>query len=443
MSLLGDHKVIHAQTREVVFNVYNYFYKHKNTSVSVSEIKQSVHEATGVSVRTIERIIQEGNTASNSDKKKFTSPGKKRPRRNSVRSLPEYQIRIVRDMIYDFHRIDERRVTVSALRHKMQAELEWEGSNTSLRRILTDLGFKFRCTQNNRKVLLERLDIRALRIDYLQKIKHFRDTNRPIVYIDETYIHSSHTSSKMWTDESTKGLFRNISKGPRLIIVHAGGNMGFIPNALLIFKSGVKTGDYHSDMNAENYGRWLEEKLTPNLPTNSVVVIDNAPYHNTQENHAPTSNSRKNLMIEWLTLKGIPFDTTMLKPQLYQVIKRYKDQYITYKFDEILQRNGHTVLRLPPYHPDLNPIELIWATVKNNVAARNINFKMEDVRKLTEEEFSRITQEDWQQRCKHVVNIEDKYLESEILVDETTESLIINVNNESDSDDDDFSSEED
>lgn len=443
MSLIGDHKVIHAQTREVVFNVYNYFYKHKGTSVPLSEIKECVHEATGVSVRTIERVIHEGNTASNNDERIFTSPGKKRQRTKSVRSLPEYQIRIVRDMIYNFHRTDERRVTISALRQKMHDELEWKGSNTSLRRILSDLGFKFRCTQNNRKVLIERLDIRALRIDYLQKIKYFRETNRPIVYIDETYIHSGHTSSKMWSDESRKGLFKNISKGPRLIIVHAGGNMGFIPNALLIFKSGAKTGDYHSDMNAKNFGRWIEERLIPHLPTNSVVVIDNAPYHNTQTNHAPTSNSKKNEMIEWLTFKNIAFDSSMLKPQLYQLIKRYKSQYITYKFDEILRHNGHTVLRLPPYHPDLNPIELIWATVKNNVAARNVNFKIEDVRKIAEEEFSRISEQDWQKCCKHVVNIENKYFESEILVDERIESLIIDVNNESDSDDDNFSSEED
>jgi hypothetical protein len=32
---------------------------------------------------------------------------------------------------------------------------------------------------------------------------------------------------------------RRISKGQRVIMVHEGGKDGFIPNALLIFKSGV------------------------------------------------------------------------------------------------------------------------------------------------------------------------------------------------------------
>jgi hypothetical protein len=39
-----------------------------------------------------------------------------------------------------------------------------------------------------------------------------------------------------------------------------------------------KTGDYHSDMNYTDYGTGLKERLIPNLPPNSVLVIDNAPY---------------------------------------------------------------------------------------------------------------------------------------------------------------------
>jgi hypothetical protein len=92
-----------------------------------------------------------------------------------------------------------------------------------------------------------------------------------------------------------------------IIFVHAGGEMGFVPNALLIFKSGCKSksSDYHDDMNAENYETWLKEKLIPNLPQNSVVVTDNASYHNVQLNRAPTSASRKSEMKEWLMQKNI------------------------------------------------------------------------------------------------------------------------------------------
>ena len=51
-------------------------------------------------------------------------------------------------------------------------------------------------------------------------------------------------------------------------MVHAGSNQGFIPNALLVFKSNQTTGDYHHDMNNMNFEKWLVDKLIPNLPPN-------------------------------------------------------------------------------------------------------------------------------------------------------------------------------
>lgn len=40
--------------------------------------------------------------------------------------------------------------------------------------------------------------------------------------------------------------------------------------------------------------------------------------------------------------------------------------------DEMFKKNNHDVLRLPPYHPDLNPIEMVWAAIKGHVAAKNV-----------------------------------------------------------------------
>lgn len=283
---------------------------------------------------------------------------------------------------------------------------------------------------------MEKTDIRALRIAYLKKIKKYRSENRPIVFLDESYIHSGHTNSRSWSDDSSNGLFAEISKGQRLIMIHAGGEMGFIPNALLLFKSGTKSGDYHDEMNGKNYEKWLIEKLIPNLPEKSVIVTDNAPYHNVQLNPAPTSNSKKAEMIDWLTQKNMSFSSTMLKPELYSIIKQNKDQHKTYKFDFLLQQHGHTVLRLPPYHPDLNPIELIWATIKNAVAKLNVTFKLDDVSRLAQIEFAKITPVEWKKRCDHVIKIEDNYLENEHFVDIQTEELIINLGEDSDSESD-------
>lgn len=64
--------------------------------------------------------------------------------------------------------------------------------------------------------------------------------------------------------------------------------MGFVNNTLLICKSQSKTGDYHGDMNAANFTKWLEKQLIPNLPSHSVIVMDNAAYHCLQKNKIPT-----------------------------------------------------------------------------------------------------------------------------------------------------------
>ncbi|PNF35215.1 hypothetical protein B7P43_G06869 [Cryptotermes secundus] len=131
-----------------------------------------------------------------------------------------------------------------------------------------------------------------------------------------------------------------VLKGQRLIIVHAGGRTGFIPGPLLIFKSHLKTGDYHSEMNATNYQKWLTEKLIPNLPPKSALV-DNAPYHNVQFNKAPTSQTMKAKMMEWLTVNNLPFHDGMLKIQLYNLIKAHKPLHKISVMDNIMAAYGH------------------------------------------------------------------------------------------------------
>jgi len=52
---------------------------------------------------------------------------------------------------------------------------------------------------------------------------------------------------------------------------------------------------------------------------------------------------------------------------------------------------GHEVIRLPPYHCQYNPIELIWAQVKGEVATKNTTFKLADVEKLMHEAIDSVT----------------------------------------------------
>ena len=44
------------------------------------------------------------------------------------------------------------------------------------------------------------------------------------------------------------------------------------------------------------------------------------------------------------------------------------------------KKHGIILLRLPPYHCELNPIKLIWAQIKGYLARNNTAFKIKDVR---------------------------------------------------------------
>lgn len=67
------------------------------------------------------------------------------------------------------------------------------------------------------------------------------------------------------------------------------------------------------------------------------------------------------------------------------LVKNHKPEPVYY-IDELLGEHGHTVIRLPPYHCDLNPIELVWAMVKKRIAEENVGGQ--NVMKLAEEAFS-------------------------------------------------------
>ncbi|CAH2035866.1 unnamed protein product, partial [Iphiclides podalirius] len=78
--------------------------------------------------------------------------------------------------------------------------------------------------------------------------------------------------------------------------------------------------------------------------------------------------------------------------------------------EELLTAHGHEVLRLPPYHCDLNPVEKIWSLVKRKVADKNVEQDPKEIVKSTVEAFESITAEDWTAQCTHVEHLEEEYL---------------------------------
>lgn len=101
-----------------------------------------------------------------------------------------------------------------------------------------------------------------------------------------------------------------------------------------------------------------------NLDGPHIIIMDNASYHSTQLDKAPTTANKKADIIEWLINKGVNADMTMLKCELLGLVATHKPREPVYLLDEAAKQRGHTVIRLPPYHCQYNAIELIWAQIK-------------------------------------------------------------------------------
>ncbi|CAK1595314.1 unnamed protein product [Parnassius mnemosyne] len=136
---------------------------------------------------------------------------------------------------------------------------------------------------------------------------------------------------------------------------------------------------------------------------------------------------------EWLSSKQISFEAKETKVQLLKKVKDVKIQYQSYVVDELAKAVGVEVLRLPPYHCELNPIELVWADVKGYVARKNTTFKMADVKKLLQQALGNISAEKWQNCISHVKKEESKLARLDDNVDKTVDSFVINVTGETSS----------
>jgi hypothetical protein len=175
----------------------------------------------------------------------------------------------------------------------------------TLWRTLQRMGFVYGPTKR-RSTLKERDYVIIARRQYLrQKIGNRNGdggTDRPEVYLDETYLNVNHSNDNTWYFEADgPWVNKPAGKGPRLIIVHAITALGWVRGAKLVFQAKRRTGDYHGQMNSANFTKWFTEQLLPHIPCGSLIVMDNAPYHTElAEDAFPTAKTRKAQLRQWL-----------------------------------------------------------------------------------------------------------------------------------------------
>ena len=93
---------------------------------------------------------------------------------------------------------------------------------------------------------------------------------------------TAYRPAQMKTDGLSSGILeRPVGKGQCLTILHAGSKDGFVPNACLDFRGTKDNPDCHKEMNAEVFAQWFNCQFLPNMPSDSLLVMDNASYHST------------------------------------------------------------------------------------------------------------------------------------------------------------------
>lgn len=158
-----------------------------------------------------------------------------------------------------------------------------------------------------------------MRVEYLKKLNEIKN-KEDIIYLDECGLDERIIKTKGWK-----------KKGERLM-GEVKGQRKWIKRYTIIsaLQNGTKLiakAFYETHTNKEVFLSWIKLHLLPSIKnTNRVIIMDNASFH-------------KNRMIK-----------------------------------EAIELEGHRLLYLPPYSPDLNPIEHKWTHLKTDIRKIKDNY---------------------------------------------------------------------
>lgn len=415
-------KPLTPEEKYCVVTIKQYFDRNKDLFETKASSAELTADAFGIGLATVMRIM----ASYNKDPKSLNKPPQPKGRPSYAVNMSQNQK--VRAFIRQAN-LEGKYITLESIRKFLQEDQPNDICHPStLARTLDRWGFEFGKGIRTQH-LKEKDHVVAARQNYLRKVRRNRSgtdgTIRPVVYLDETYVNKNHSKDFTWYfGEDGPWIQKPTGNGERLIILNAIPKDGWVPNAKTIFNSLRKTGDYHGQMNMGIFQKWFQEKLLPNIPKNSLIILDNASYHNTLSvNSAPTPTCSKERIRNWLESNKIPCSNDSLKAELVEILKKLAPEP-TYAIDEMARTQGHEVIRTPPYHPELQPIEICWAVVKNEVAS-NCEFTMKELEIQLEIAWKKVTAETCRKIIKQVKKIEDKFWEEDAKLEKNVDKDVL------------------
>jgi transposase len=149
---------------------------------------------------------------------------------------------------------------------------------------------------------------------YQEDIKNV--LHQSLVYIDESGIELTICKDRVWGKKSEKLVTKKSGKYYERTNIIAG----------LVNNKPIAPMVFNGSCNTELFNNWVEHFLIKELKPGQVVIMDNASFHKSQ------------------------------------------------KTKELIESVGCKLIFLPPYSPDLNPIEKFWANMKRWIKQQLTNF---------------------------------------------------------------------
>ena len=138
-----------------------------------------------------------------------------------------------------------------------------------------------------------------------------RTTPGDLVFIDQLGVDDNIVPQYGWSEKGQRSYAEQPSARKQRLSIVAGYEYGS--------KAIIAPFEYEGYTDSHLFNEWFEKHLVPALRPGQVVILDNAAFHKS--------------------------------PELL----------------EIALENGVKIIFLPPYSPDLNPIEKFWANLKRNI----------------------------------------------------------------------------
>ncbi|RHZ32288.1 hypothetical protein DYB37_012617, partial [Aphanomyces astaci] len=152
--------------------------------------------------------------------------------------------------------------------------------------------------------------------------------------------------------------------------------------------------DYNAMFNHTYFVVWFRRLLDDVEAlgkSNAIIVLDNAKYHKGLPDDTPKGSWMKAKMMEACVALGIPTEPREYRSTLWTKLKKHVADNVVPVIVKMATDRGHEVVFTPPYHSDMQPIEMVWSYVKGGVGRQyNTSTKFPDVRERLDREFDRL-----------------------------------------------------